>query len=131
VPANNENKKDSTKSKRAYALGYGYHDFDYDHEIVGHAPLIDHASLIEHAPLIHHEPPSYIATPLATKTFIPAAPLITKTFTAPIVAAPIAKTAVLSTSVHRLHSAPFISSSYIAHPPAIVAPHPLFTEFHR
>lgn len=108
--------KDGVKTKRAYSLNYGYHPITYDHDFIAHAPthVVHHEPVISHAALAH--------------------PIV------PAIHAPvIAKTSVVSTSVHHVpsasyiatHHAPIVSSAYVAHPPSFVHTSPLLTGFHR
>lgn len=93
--AGDKKEGDSTKTKRAYSLGYAY-----DHDIIDHAPIVAHAPIttVHHAPIVAAAPivktaPYYAAAPLAKVT-----------------------SSVVSTNVHHYPSA------YVAHAAPLVAP---------
>jgi hypothetical protein len=93
--AGDKKEGDSTKTKRAYSLGYT----SYDHDFIDHAPIVAHAPITA----VHHAP------------IVAAAPIIKA---APIIAAapyPLARvtSSVVSTNVHHY------PSSYVAHAPLI------------
>lgn len=152
----NKDNKDSTKSKRAYSLGYGYEPYYYDHDVVDHAPIVAHApvasAVVAHAPVasLHPAPITAVHHAPFASAVVSHAPVVT----------PLAKvtSSVVSTNVHHYPSyssysyptyqssyvashAPIISSAYHAPasfyhaPSAVVAPtyahSPLYSEFHR
>lgn len=115
--------KESTKTKRAYRLGY--HPYAYNH-------FYDHAydhDTIAHAPIVYHHPPAV--------TTLHHAPIVSAIH-APLIAPSVAKTSVVTTNIHSVsaplvaaHHSPIISSSYFNADHPVAAISPFYTEFHR
>lgn len=149
--------KDGAKSKRAFALGYGYEPYaSYYGDVLAQAEY--HAPAV--ATTVHHAAPVVAAAPLVSHAPVvaAAAPVVSSYVSHAPVVAPVAKltSSVVSTNVHHYPSSYFAPSRYIAAAPAayvapsaasyIASPYyhapasyvapayaasPLYSEFHR
>lgn len=116
--------KDGAKSKRAFALGYGYEPYaSYYGDVLAQAEY--HAPAV--ATTVHHAAPVVASAPLVSHAPVvaAAAPVVSSYVSHAPVVAPVAKltSSVVSTNVHHYPSPYFAPSRYIASAPAAyVAP---------